>query len=49
MTTKQLSLKKIFNEIPEEYRLYDQDIYPEDSISLMQKQVKGRKVKQYLK
>lgn len=45
MTTKQLSLKKIFNEIPEDYRLFDQDIYPEDTISFMHSQVKGKKVK----
>lgn len=36
MTTKQLSVKKVINEVPEEYRLFEQDIYPEDSISFIQ-------------
>ena len=48
-TSKQITAKGVSIEIPENYRLFEQDIYPEDTISFMQKQVKGRTVLKYLK
>ena len=48
MTTKQLAAKQIFIDIPEDFRLFDQDIYPEDTISFLKSQNKGRNVKKYL-
>lgn len=48
-TSKQLTAKGMIVEIPENYRVYEQDVYPEDTISFMQKQVQGRTVLKYLK
>ena len=46
---KQLASRGIYPDIPQTYRKHELDVYPEDTISFINKQVKGRRIMKYLK